>query len=354
MFTKEESKFVSIFCQTLLYGAYTVLFIITHWVLAYKRPRGQPVNWTMTAISIVMFALATMHIAVNFTRIIKAFVVFKDEQGGPAAFFDQLAEFTQLFGSTIYVAQTLLGDSVVLLRCYLVWGRRLSVIAFPFVLLLGSTASGVGILYSMAHVVPKADIFVIQLQHWILTFFSMTLATNIVCTSLVAFRIWYINRQNEFFQGGSLKPILLLVVESGAVYSATLLALLILYKTESWFQYVLLDSVSPIVGLVFSMIIVRIGLGITAPTGETRMAFVSRVNGSGTVNGEKGHTRSKLETFAAAPRTLFSTISSHSDLEPDTDNSYLRPSGSESGGETFAAASRDLVSTDSKSAKSMV
>ena len=35
-----------------------------------------------------------------------------------------------------------------------------------------------------------------------------------------------------------------LVIESGAIYSATLMTLLILYKTGSWFQYVLLDAVS--------------------------------------------------------------------------------------------------------------
>lgn len=38
---------------------------------------------------------------------------------------------------------------------------------------------------------------------------------------------------------------MLLVIESGAIYSATLTTLLILYKTQSWFQYVLLDAVCP-------------------------------------------------------------------------------------------------------------
>ncbi len=40
---------------------------------------------------------------------------------------------------------------------------------------------------------------------------------------------------------------MILIVESGAFYSATLLALLILYNVDSWFQYVVLDAVSPIV-----------------------------------------------------------------------------------------------------------
>lgn len=61
-----------------------------------------------------------------------------------------------MFGSTLYVLQTLIGDSMVvrfpisrhcrrcslrrqLYRCFLAWERRLAVIAFPFLCLLGST-----------------------------------------------------------------------------------------------------------------------------------------------------------------------------------------------------------------------
>ncbi|KAL5531102.1 hypothetical protein ACEPAG_3978 [Sanghuangporus baumii] len=263
-FPADESKLVSIFIQTLLYGAYTVVFILTVWVLLFKRAPQEPINKTMLAISIVLFVLATMHIGVNYTRIIKAFVTHRDAPGGPAAFFNQLSEFTQIFGSTIYVAQTLVGDGVVLYRSYLVWERKFRVIAFPCLLLLGSTACGIGILYSFAKVVPEAEIFVNELQNWIVSFFSLTLATNIVCTALVAARIWMLNRSIMSFASHSYRPIIILVIESGAVYSVTLLALLILYKAHSWFQYVLLDA-----GLVFSMIIVRIGLGITSVGGRT-------------------------------------------------------------------------------------
>lgn len=274
----DEAKLISIFIQSVLYGAYTVLFILTNWVLVHRRPRRRPVHKTMFVISLVMFTLATMHVAVNYARIWKAFIIYRDDPGGPAAFFNELSEFTQIFGSTIYVAQTLVGDGVVLYRCHIVWGRKFIIIAFPCLLYLGSIVTGVGILYSFARVVPQADIFVTELQKWIVSFFTSTFVTNVVCTALVAYRIWSINRQTVVFTGYDMRPVVFLVVESGAVYSITLLALLILYKVKSWFQYVLLDAVSPIVGLVFSMIIIRIGLGITSVGGET--AFASRTSGS--------------------------------------------------------------------------
>ncbi|KAJ3934723.1 MAG: hypothetical protein NXY57DRAFT_1106944 [Lentinula lateritia] len=268
-FGADESKLVSIFIQTLLYGAYTVIFALTVWILVWRRPAGQSINKLLLWTSIVMFVLATMHISINYARVFMAFITYRNAEGGPAAFFNILSNFTQVFGSAIYVTQTLVGDSVVLVRCYIVWGRRWYIVACPALLLLGSTASGIGILYSFAHI-EDAEVFALQLQDWIVSFFSLTLSTNFICTALVAYRIWYVNRAVINFTHHSWNPVMLLVIESGAIYSATLLSLLILYKTESWFQYVLLDAISPIVGLVFSMIIVRIGLGLMAPTGETR------------------------------------------------------------------------------------
>ncbi|OSD05842.1 hypothetical protein PYCCODRAFT_1361691, partial [Trametes coccinea BRFM310] len=264
-----QAKLVSIFIQTLLYGAYTVVFILTMWVLLYKRsavkpPVADPMLW----VSLTMFVMATMHIGINYARIVKAFITFRDAPGGPAAFFNQLSEFTQIFGSTVYVVQTIIGDGVVLYRCYMVWSD-VRIVLLPLVLLLGSIASGIGILYSFARVVPEAEIFVDELQSWIVSFFSLTLATNILCTGLVALRIWRLNRAIMKFARRSYRPILFLVLESGAVYSLTLTALVVLYKTGSWFQYVLLDSISPIVGLVFSMIIIRVGLGITTVRGSS-------------------------------------------------------------------------------------
>ncbi|KAJ7360996.1 hypothetical protein DFH08DRAFT_951622 [Mycena albidolilacea] len=345
-FTLAQSKLVSIFIQTLLYGAYTVVFILTCWVLLYKRPKHEPVNKPMLGFSIVMFVLATMHIGVNYTRILRAFIIYKDEPGGTPAYFNKLSEFTQIFGSAIYVAQTLVGDSVVLYRCYLVWGRQWQVVAFPFILLLGSATAGVGILYSFAVVVPEAEIFVTQLQHWILSFFSVTLATNIICTGLVAYRLWDINRQVKDFGLNHLEavinPIILLVIESGAIYSATLMTLLILYKTESWFQYVLLDAVSPIVGLVFSMIIVRIGLGLTTMNGQHTYTNGSsrRTPHSGSSDNTRGSVVTQiLFTKKGGPTETETEMASVGMYEPENS----QPTGKEKQQESQIETTHDIV-----------
>jgi hypothetical protein len=61
---------------------------------------------------------------------------------------------------------------------------------------------------------------------------------------LLAYRLWRINIKGSSLSHRRLYSVIFIMVESGAIYSAALLALLILYKTDSWFQYVILDAVS--------------------------------------------------------------------------------------------------------------
>lgn len=99
---------------------------------------------------------------------------------------------------------------------------------------------------------------------WITPFIAMTLSTNIFCTcsflfsrfigpfqpkyhpALIAVKVWKINSfSSRFIIGHSLTPVMLVVIESGAIYSCTLIALLVSYLTKSWAQYLILDWVKP-------------------------------------------------------------------------------------------------------------
>ncbi|KAF8625050.1 hypothetical protein AX15_005580 [Amanita polypyramis BW_CC] len=199
-----------------------------------------------------------------------------------------------MFGSTLYVTQTLLGDALVIWRCYLIWDRNLFIVGFPLLLLLGSTATGIGVLYSFSKVDPEANIFVEKLQQWIVSFFSLTLATNLIGTGLVAYKLWRINHEEFRRSSRRLYPVLLVIVESGAIYSAALLVLLILYKSDSWFQYVIVDTVRTNPGIVFSIIMYRILAGVTSVRGETLLLGTDNMD-LGTMSRNQSREGSKLD-----------------------------------------------------------
>ncbi|KAF9475584.1 hypothetical protein BDN70DRAFT_908071 [Pholiota conissans] len=262
-FTLEETKLISIFIESTLYGLYIFAFALTCWVLVKKQYNAHPINTSMLFLSLFMFLLATMHIITSSVRIMKAFITLNDEPGGPGAFFIRLSEPTKILETSIYMTQILVGDFLVIWRAYKVWGNSLWITVLPLILTIGSAVVDIRILYFFAKTpyIPAPNHI---LNRWFYFFPTITLITNLLCTGLIAYRIWHINSRMGSLVGNSLRPVLLLVIESGAIYSATLITLLIVYGTQLLITNILLDA-----GLVFSMVMIRIGLGLSSSNGES-------------------------------------------------------------------------------------
>lgn len=259
--TQDETKLIAIFVQSCLWGGFAVMFAITYWTLVCNRPVGRPLNKLMLTVAILMFILATTQLGINLARAIRGLISHKDIQ---PVYWDRLDDPTQVAGSLVYILQTFVGDAVALYRTYVVWSRRLEFIVVPSFIYVGCLVSGIGIIVKMAVSTNDGPIFYERrLECWITAFFSCTLATSIICTLLISSRIWHLGRNSISEQlRGTFKPAARVIFESGAIYSSTLIALLVLFLADSWFQYVLVDSLTPLIGIVFSIIIVRIGLGV--------------------------------------------------------------------------------------------
>jgi len=128
------------------------------------------------------------------------------------------------------------------------------------------SVAGSGATYAFRHAAPGAQIFLSEIVPWATSFFSLTFGTNIICTFLIGSRILTIQRTLKGIKSGgsNTQSALITVAESAALYSATVLALLIAYLQDSNVQYILLDIVSPMIGITFSIIIVRVSLGVAA------------------------------------------------------------------------------------------
>jgi len=301
------------------------MFVLTYWTLVYRRPNGRPMNFPMLFVAILMFVLATMQLAVNFTRIIRGFVI---HEGHTEDYYNVLAEFTQIFGSALYIVQTFVGDAVALYRVYIVWGRRPIFIAFPFMTYLGSLVAGIGILVTMGQANDGSLVFFNKLGRWISSFFSLTLVTSTICTFMIASRIWYLNAQSaKRGSASNLHPVALVVVESGSIYSSLLIALLILYGQKSWFQYIVVDSLSSLIGIVFSVIIVRIGLGIAVDPDTVQGSTLS----SKAIGAHRRDNVQELSTFQASDGFSGQSVERSGiaiDLEKSVAGSASSPGGS--------------------------
>ncbi|KAF9653987.1 hypothetical protein BDM02DRAFT_3107169 [Thelephora ganbajun] len=251
--------------QSTLYGIYFVLFTRTIAVLFRRSIARTEMHRVMIATAIVMWIIATGHLSVSGIRTVQMFVQDHRSDSGPVP-SGRFSNITNLFTVGLNLLQILVGDAFLLYRMAVVWGRDWRFYVFPLLLLAASMVTTVGVIHQLS-AAPNGG-YIVDTR-WIISFIAMTLSTNIFCTSLIAVKIWKINSFSSQFVGHSLTPVMRVVIESGAIYSCTLTALLVCYLTKSWVQYLILDSVSPIVGCVFSMVIVRLGLGLCRPDGTT-------------------------------------------------------------------------------------
>ncbi|THU75349.1 hypothetical protein K435DRAFT_615763, partial [Dendrothele bispora CBS 962.96] len=146
---------------------------------------------------------------------------------GPAAFFSDALQTSFLVMNVIYSIQTLLADAVVVYRCYVVW-QTVKAILFPVTLWLGLLSTIIGSLYQL-HGPNQPGKEVFSVSDWIDAFFAMSLFTNLI--SLLAFKIWTVNKEASKYRTtpGILGPILRVIIDSGILYSVTLILTLITF-----------------------------------------------------------------------------------------------------------------------------
>jgi len=242
----------------------------TVYILMWKR-QSWPLSNPMLGAATAMFIISTVHLSIDLRRILNGFIL-SNGGAGPEAYFSNIKDPLFTSKSILYYIQTLIGDSFVVYRLGVVWtGKRKRVVLPALLLLAGSIVAGIGALIAFARASATADVF--QAKVWIASYFTLTLCVNFGCTCLIAGRIWSINRENRGSGSRNLLPVVIIIVESGAIYSVSLIALLVVFLAGSWFQYAIMDAVTPIIAIVFTLIIVRIGLGLT--NDESRQSRVT-------------------------------------------------------------------------------
>ncbi|KAA1474423.1 hypothetical protein DENSPDRAFT_882788 [Dentipellis sp. KUC8613] len=169
------------------------------------RNKTPSVKVIMTSVASILLTLATGHMIIDVVRALQAFV----NTSQASTYYKHIGNPLFVAKSTLYITQTLLGDGVIVWRCYVVFGKQWKAIVVPGTALLANAFA-------------------------------------------IAWRILVIDQFSKSFR--TLLPVIIIVVETGALYSTALCGLLIAYLVGSNGQYPALDVVQPLVGIVFILI----------------------------------------------------------------------------------------------------
>ncbi|KAG1773169.1 hypothetical protein EDD22DRAFT_767721 [Suillus occidentalis] len=237
---------------SILYGFSILVFMGTIWTFTYIQ-RIQDVNRPIAAVGTLMFLLST-HMVVVVIRTEDGLVKYRDTfPGGPLAFFADVSQETFVAKCVTYVLQTLLGDGVMIYRCYVVW-KSVRIIILPCTCNDHSQAGS-----------NFGSISTGETGHWVTAFFVFTLTANLLTTGLLAYRIWTIERSVAAirFTKGRI-PIIWVLVDAALLHSTAFCSSLICFARSNNGLFVIGDMIVIIISIAFYMVFIRLAIRTTS------------------------------------------------------------------------------------------
>lgn len=221
-----EAYFIAIGLEVLLHGMYTALWLVSMYLLLFKRKKTKVIV-VMTVLNSIMWMVATSHMSISFQQNFQAFL-HQHAADNPTAFEDNSAPniYLQILLESVNIV---IGDAIVIWRAWILWNRKRWVIFTTATLLTGTITAATGLIrvYTMAP--PAITLFENpSLSAWATAFISSTLITNIWATFLVAYRIWSHNKYIRTITGETFMTrvrrqngVLAILIESGIFYRCT-------------------------------------------------------------------------------------------------------------------------------------
>ncbi|EKM51486.1 uncharacterized protein PHACADRAFT_261647 [Phanerochaete carnosa HHB-10118-sp] len=253
---------VSIWMEAVLYGFLLALTLASVYInLALHRHQSTH-SRIMFGVGVVMWAIATVHLSLNCYRLIQGYVIHRDYPGGPSAWFSVLSSWDHVTKDTLYATQEILGDAIAIYRAWILWNQDCRILFPLVVLLIGGTISGYTVCGTFTEEHGTSNIFDHKLKSWISAFYAISFVQSVLTTGLMAYRIWSTERFSAKYRldNRSLLPYLRILIESAALQLIAELIVLALYASGRNAQYILLEALTPVVGITFNAITIRIAL----------------------------------------------------------------------------------------------
>ncbi|KZT23018.1 hypothetical protein NEOLEDRAFT_578293 [Neolentinus lepideus HHB14362 ss-1] len=257
-FEDQRVNFIALWVQTLLLGAYAIIFVVASHLLLIRRRTAEGGNLRYTlVVTVVLFGLATASVVVDFVQtLLSSFTAggtlnnSTGDPNDPSLSVINRNNIMSTVGIFLTVMTNFVADCLLTWRCYTIWGRRRAVIAVPIFLIAVGTAAGVGLggLYAKVTLLYQSVFFGTgsispELMSVLLTwqnalsevFYAMTFAGNVLMTGLIALRILWVTRHMRGSSTGidtSLYAnIIALFMESGGIHSLCLLFSIVGYSS---------------------------------------------------------------------------------------------------------------------------
>ncbi|KAJ7190176.1 hypothetical protein GGX14DRAFT_483660 [Mycena pura] len=261
------SQYFPLVIDSLMYGIYLVLFLQSVQSLLSRRCASYKFHLGCMTL---LFLLSTIHVIIAWAW------AFTTDTATTAIYevFSLKNPLPQLYGpndpasvhryapliKALYTIANTIADGIILYRCYVIWGYNWRAIVAPGVAYVGTVIGGIVAVLPLSGDSERAALAVC---------IGTTFFTNVLATTLAAGRIWWICRRAAYVNRTSHRKyfdITAILLESGLVYPAVLIVTVGVFlapatSTES--VLVCMAVLYHIVGIAPTLIIVRVGMGVS-------------------------------------------------------------------------------------------
>ncbi|EIW55056.1 uncharacterized protein TRAVEDRAFT_131226 [Trametes versicolor FP-101664 SS1] len=273
--SNDISALIGFACETTLWGVYCVLFALSLGLLYRRNQKLGDMNSTILVTHCLLFGASTAHYALEFNH----FYTVLQATGVPGF----ANETKPLVGADLLISLAdLLGDSVLIYRCWILWRGNYWVVGVPIM----SAIAGFACLSQVVHFVvtqsPTSPVPPTAQVPLTVAGYALPLCTNVIASGLLVFKIWWMARGTR--SGHTLQRTIRLandaaavIVESGLIYLATQLVLVVLVTIEHPAQAIVGVMAVPIYGIASTLIVIRVTLGISAGSSTKETEHVSQL-----------------------------------------------------------------------------
>ncbi|TFY78484.1 hypothetical protein EWM64_g5527 [Hericium alpestre] len=272
----------AVWVEALLYGLYMVFFSASIYILVWHRPNKRNL---IISVALFVFTTADVFLDYSLTMVTPNTLSASYVEGGalvPCPDADLTAwtgerniyDLLSLLIDVMYTINFVLADGLLISRCVTIWSTTRSIVIPLGLLLVGTTACNLASIYydSVLYIAGKSPhasqstvLRIAAINNRFLEVGDiLSLATNVITTSLIVFKIWRMTREIERAMGRRAgvryRAAMAMLIESGALFSASLVTSL-----ASAYASVNFDIaevfVAMLMGIAPTLIIVRVGLG---------------------------------------------------------------------------------------------
>ncbi|KAK0439688.1 uncharacterized protein EV420DRAFT_1650808 [Desarmillaria tabescens] len=262
-----DAWFNAVIIESLTHGMYTaVLAIALLRILSSTTIYRWQVK-IVAGISGFMYIMATLHIAVRWFYIRRAFIAYGEtEETRYHALMGWLTTGSPIWALMINIIagniNALISECVTIWRCWIIWERNWRIVALPCICTLCATVFG--LLSILQQLVPlnylQISISKGDSIDWSMAFYIMGLPTTAMCTTLIVYRLAKASntRNSPCFTPNPYYHVIEMLVESSGLYLVVLVVFIVFEATKSPYSRYPAAILESVIGIAPALILLRV------------------------------------------------------------------------------------------------